>query len=667
MKRLLILAGLLAVALGVSVMQRSTAQSYLGKTTASEFPPGLDWINTDKPLTLSDLKGKIVLLDFWTYGCINCIHVIPDLQALQEKYPDELVVIGVHSAKFLNESQTENIRLIAERYGRTEPIVNDRSFEIWNSYNINAWPSFVLIDPEGKILGRHAGEGIYDLFDVVIAGMITTFEERGTLDRTPVDFNPDGVVAPRTALYFPGQVLADEAGQRLFIADSSNNRIVVTDFRGVVREVIGSGAAELRDGTFEEAGFQRPQGMALADPDTLYVADTGNHSIRLVDLAARTVSTAVGTGEQEYLFDRDSVDASSGLNSPWDVLWLDGQLFIAMAGQHQVWRYDPKEETVFLFAGSGREELRDGPAKRAGLNQPSGLATDGVSLFVADSEASAVRRIDLEPGGAVNTIVGMGLFEFGDVDGVGDEVRLQHPKAVAYSDGLLYVADTYNNKIKRIDPVTRESETLFGTGSPGWLDGEQAQFHEPGGLSVAGSKLFIADTDNQLIRVADLDTMLVSTLALSDPDGLLVREASEPARFDETLEKAASKVRAGAGVVELELTLPEGYKANDLAPLRVAWSSSSSAVQVSQPAIVAVDEPTYPLVLEFPAQFSEGKALVSGDVTIYYCREVASELCLIRQVQILLPVEVVGSDAPGGAVDEVIRVSWQPPALPAGY
>jgi len=667
MKRALILVGVLAALVGVVATRRSAAGPYVGTAPAHEFPPGLDWINTDKPLTLGDLRGKIVLLDFWTYGCINCIHVIPELQALEEKYADELVVIGVHSAKFLNESKTENIRLVAERYGRTEPIVNDLRFEVWKSYNVSAWPSFVLIDPEGNILGRHAGEGVYDAFDEDIAGMIDTFAERGTLDRTRLDLGPRGVVAPRTALRFPGKVLADAAGQRLFIADSSNDRIVVTDFLGVVQDVIGSGTAELRDGGYEVAGFKAPQGMALADPDTLYVADTGNHSIRLVDLEKRTVTTVAGTGLQRYLFGLDTVDASSGLNSPWDVLWLDGQLFVAMAGQHQVWRYDPAAGKLYLHAGSGREELRDGPALRAGLNQPSGLASDGHVLFVADSEASAVRRVDVEPGGAVNTVVGMGLFEFGDVDGVGDRVRLQHPTGLAYAGGQLYVADTYNNKVKRIDPATRESMTLLGTGEAGLVDGTEARFHEPGGLSVAGNQLFIADTNNSAIRVADLDTLDVRTLALSDPKGLLTRATNLPTLFDETLELPVTKVPVGRGKIQLELTLPAGYKANDLAPLQVTWSSSGSAVELPGGATVAVEGPTYPLVVELPASFTEGDAAVTADVTLYYCREVMAELCLIRTARIVLPIEVMSGAAQGGAAEPAVRASWQPPALPSGY
>lgn len=662
MRKLFASAAALAVLLGVSVSQPTRAQSYVGRAPAPEFPAGLDWINTDHALTLSELEGKIVLLDFWTYGCINCIHVIPELQALEERYPNELVVIGVHSAKFLNESETRNIRQVAQRYGRTHPIVNDRAFDIWRAYGIRAWPSFVFIDPEGNVLGRHEGEGIYDLFDEVIAGMIETFAARGTLDRTPLVFDTEATVEPRTALRFPGQIEADAATGRLFIADSGHDRIVVTDFAGVVLDVIGSGAGELRDGSFEEAALLRPHGMALADATTLYVADTGNHSLRRVDLEQRTVTTLAGTGEQEYLFGRTSAPASGGLNSPWDVLWHDGQLFIAMAGQHQIWRLEPGSDTLLLHAGSGMEALQDGPALRGGLNQPSGLATDGDVLFIADSEASAVRQVEVEPGGTLTTIVGLGLFEFGDEDGVGDAVRLQHPKALAYSGGQLYLADTYNHKIKRLDPATRESVTLLGTGDEGLQDGATARFYEPGGLSVAGGRLYIADTNNHAVRVADLATLEVSTLALSDPDGLLTRAAAAPPRFDEVVDLPASAVAAGTGAVVLELTLPDGYKANHLAPLQVRWSSDGAAVRPLDAAPLSVSEPAYPLRLELPAEFREGEALLSVDVVIYYCREVAAELCLIRQAQLRAAVEVrtdAGTDA--------VALTWQPPALPAGY
>ena len=677
MRKLLAVAALLAVLLGTLVGAPGSAQSYVGRAPAPEFPPGLDWINTDRELTMEELRGKIVLLDFWTYGCINCIHVIPDLHALETKYQDELVVIGVHSAKFYNESETANIRMIAQRYDRTHPIVNDAAFAIWSQYGTRAWPSFILIDPDGNVLGRHEGEGIYDLFDEVIAGMIQVFDERGTLDRTPLQLNRDAVTPPRTALRFPGHVLADPLGARLFITDSGHNRIVVTDLNGTVTTVIGDGQARLQDGAFAAASFQRPQGLALADPDTLYVADTGNHSIRLVNLAAGTVTTVAGTGSQEYLFGRSTAPAAGGLNSPWDVLWLDGQLFIAMAGQHQVWRYDPDTATVILHAGSGREELRDGVALMGGLNQPSGLATDGELLYVADSEASAIRRIDVAEGGTMGTLVGTGLFDFGDADGVGDAALLQHPKDVAFADGLLYVADTYNHKVKVLDPATRQSTTLLGTGVEGWQDGDgpEARFYEPGGLSVMGRSLYVADTNNHAVRVANLDSLVVRTLTLSDPNGLLTREAPRAVRYDEVVEVPAVTAVAGEGTLALTLTLPEGYKANHLAPLQVNLSVDGAAVQAAGALTTTVAEPEYPLDLEFPVLLSEGQGHVSADVLVYYCREVAAELCLIRHALLEVPVTVATASATEGAADAVpaasalpaVALEWQPPALPPGY
>lgn len=669
MRRLLILAALVVIVVGALLGRTGTAQSFVGRSPAPEFPPGLDWINTDKPLTLEALRGKVVLLDFWTYGCINCIHVIPELSALEEKYADELVVIGVHSAKFYNEAETGNIRMIAERYGRTHPIVNDADFSVWRAYGVRAWPTFVLVDPEGNILGRHEGEGVLRAFDATIAGTVRTFEERGTLDRARLELVSSATTPPRTPLRFPGGVLADPAGGRLFIADSGHNRLVVSDLRGRVLEVIGDGEPRLHDGGFQDASFNAPQGLTLASATSLFVADTGNHSVRLVDLERRSVTTVAGNGSQEYLFGRKSVPAAGGLNSPWDVQWLDGQLYIAMAGQHQVWKLEPGAGTVLLHAGSGREELRDGPALTAGLNQPSGLATDGRSLYVADSEASAVRLLDPGEGGDLTTLVGAGLFDFGDVDGVGPAVRLQHPKDVAYADGVLYVADTYNHKVKRIDPETRESSTLFGSGTAGWQDGtgHGAQFYEPGGVSLFGRALYVADTNNHAVRVANLDSLVVRTLELSDPDGLLARTPAKRPTYDETVALPAAVARAGAGEVRLTLRLPEGYTANHLAPLRVELSTGGATVEPLGPAVVTLAEPVYPLALEFPLTLREGAGRLSLELLVYYCRESASELCLIRHALLELPLDVVSADDAAGPPRAPVEITWQPPPLPAGY
>ena len=502
-----------------------------GTVNAPEFPAGLDWLNTAQPLAIKELRGKIVLLDFWTYCCINCMHVLPDLLRLERKYRDELVVIGVHAAKFAAERETANIREAILRYEIEHPVVNDHQMRVWQEYATRAWPTLVLIDPRGKVTGSHSGEGVFETFDSVIGEMVAYFDREGLLDRRPMHFALERDKHDPKALSFPGKVLADEEEQSLFIADTNHNRILVAALDdGQILDVIGGGEAGFVDGTFEEARLQHPQGMAR-DGDYLYIADTENHAIRRADLARRRVITIAGNGSQSRDFDsRPSPAKGRALNSPWDLELVHGVLFIAMAGSHQIWGLDLQDGIIAGHAGSGGENHVDGPLLQAALAQPSGLTTDGDVLFFADSEISSIRTADLDPrGGNVRTIVGEGLFDYGDVDGVGEEVRLQHPLGVVYADGMLYVADTYNNKIKRLQPLARSSATFAGSGEAGLLDGPGvvARFHEAGGVSAAGGKLYVADTNNHAIRVVELATRKVSTLALK---GELVFETADERR-----------------------------------------------------------------------------------------------------------------------------------------
>jgi DNA-binding beta-propeller fold protein YncE len=485
-----------------------------GETLAGEkvkIRPSLDggvaWLNTASPLKLEEFKGRVVLLDFWTLCCINCIHTLPDLARLEAKYPGVLVVIGVHTPKFDNEKETASIRKALMRYEVKHPVVNDADQNIWKRFHVSSWPTLVLIDPDGNYVGTTSGEGRYEILDHYIEKLVADAKSKGTLKSTPLDFKL-AKETEATPLYFPGKVLADAASKRLFIADSTHHRIVITDLDGKKIDVAGTGMEGLTNGSFDEARFSDPQGMALHG-NLLYVADRKNHSIRALDLKNRTVVTVAGIGKQdrEDRFGTDPGPAlKTGLNSPWDLLYVDNKVYIAMAGHHQIWWYDPTTQEVAPYAGDGRENIKDGPLAAASFAQPSGLTTDGKNLYVADSEVSAIRQVPLPPGGAVSTIVGMGLFEFGDKNGTGDDVRLQHALGVAYHDGKLYVADTYNSKIKEIDPKTRVSTTFVG--------GEKL-FNEPGGLSFAGDRLYVADTNNHRIQVIDMATKQVRTLALS--------------------------------------------------------------------------------------------------------------------------------------------------------
>lgn len=468
---------------------------------APELEGGVAWLNTAKPITLKSLRGKIVLIDFWTLCCINCIHTLPDLAKLEKKYARELVVIGVHSPKFENEKETESIRKALLRYEVKHPVVNDANQRIWRTYGASGWPSLVLIDPEGNVVAARSGEGNYDLFDRLISQLVKVHKAKGTLDTK--EFKPElAKEASPEPLRFPGKVIADPALGRIFIADSTNHRIVITDMKGKVLDVVGGNGPGMMDGTFSVASFNDPQGMAL-NGDKLIVADRKNHVLRSLDLKAKKVSRIAGTGTQGQDRDGRGKALEVGLNSPWDVLVHGKELFIALAGHHQIWRMDLEKETIAPFAGNGRETLRDGPLARSCFAQPSGLTTDGKTLWVADSETSSIRALPLDGTGEVKTVVGLDLFEFGDIDGEGDKVRLQHALGVTYLDGVLYVADTYNNKLKTLDPQTRTSKAF--------LDG----LHEPGGLFAASDgKLYVADTNNHQILIVDPKTKVKKKLVI---------------------------------------------------------------------------------------------------------------------------------------------------------
>src|SRR5437764_6390906 len=480
---------------------------------APELTGGRGWLNTNKPLSLAGLKGKVVLLDFWTYGCINCMHIIPDLKKLEKKYPNELVVIGVHSAKFENEKDTENIRRIILRYEIEHPIVNDADFKIWKAYAVNAWPTRYLIDPAGYVLGRLSGEGGYEALDKVIGDTIAEFRKRGELNEAPLKLVLEKAKVGDLPLAFPGKVLADEKTGGLFIADSDHNRLVIATMDGTLVDGGRTGAHGMVSGSFETASFSRPQGMAL-DGDKLYVADTENHLIRRIDLKARIVETMAGTGLQSHEYGQSGPAQKIALNSPWDLQVVGRTLYIAMAGPHQIWKLDLDKQEISTFAGSGREARLDGALAESAFAQPSALATDGQTLYVSDAEANIIRAINLGTNSKVRTLVGGDLFDFGDVDASGNDVRLQHPLGLARWNDKLLVADTYNHKIKLLDPSSRSVKTFAGLGRPGQTDGPRPSFYEPGGLAVANDKLYIADTNNHAIRVVDLKTKETKTLQI---------------------------------------------------------------------------------------------------------------------------------------------------------
>ncbi|MGW6868123.1 NHL domain-containing thioredoxin family protein [Streptomyces sp. NPDC054904] len=423
------------------------------------------WLNTGgKDLTLADFRGRVLILDFWTFCCINCLHVLDELRELEEKHRDTVVIVGVHSPKFVHEADHAAVVDAVERYEVHHPVLDDPELATWKQYAVRAWPTLVVIDPEGYVVAQHAGEGHAHAIERLVEELEAEHEAKGTLRRGDGPYVAPEPVA--TDLRFPGKALLLPSGNFL-VSDSTRHQLVELspDGETVVRRV-GSGSRG-----FTAESFSEPQGLTLLPDGRVVVADTVNHALRTFDPVTGAVETVAGTGRQWWQGSPTSGPALEvDLSSPWDVAWWQGKVWIAMAGVHQLWTWDPETAAVAVAAGTTNEGLVDGPAAEAWFAQPSGLAAAGDRLWIADSETSALRYVQAPSDGsadgsadgyAIVTAVGSGLFDFGHRDGDAAQALLQHPLGVtALPDGSVAVCDTYNHALRRYDPATGQVSTL---------------------------------------------------------------------------------------------------------------------------------------------------------------------------------------------------------------
>ncbi|MBL0886056.1 thioredoxin-like domain-containing protein [Myceligenerans indicum] len=592
----------------------------LPRVRASELA-GRGWLNTGgRELTLADLRGKIVVLDFWTFCCVNCLHVLDELRELEAAHRDELVIVGVHSPKFEHEADPEALAAAVERYEVHHPVLDDPELVTWGAYTARAWPTLVVIDPEGYIVAQMAGEGHASALTALVAELIEEHDAKGTLHRGDGPYVPP--VPASGTLRFPAKAIALPSGN-LLVADAGHHSLaeLAGDGETLVRR-IGSGERGLADGGPGEARFSEPNGICLLPQEArdafgcdVVVADTVNHALRGVRLADGVVTTLAGTGRQFMVgglenheertgeFDPDaSYDARSiRLSSPWDVTWSAalGALVVAMAGNHTLWAVgslggtEGREGQVRLrarlLAGTMNEGLEDGPGTSAWLAQPSGLAEsigpdgqpDGM-LWLADSETSALRRVtpvdlrnspealsyvgevtpDHLPGVAVVTAVGSGLFDFGHRDGFSDAARLQHPLDVAaLPDGSVVVADTYNGALRRFVPDVEGAERADRESLGGMYGG----FRIPGEVTTLATGL--AEPSGVLVQVSgdELHVTVVESAAhrltrIPVPADLVGEVLDSGARHTR---RPATDVTAGRLRLEVPFEPAPGQKLDD--------------------------------------------------------------------------------------------------------
>ncbi|MCD8534541.1 MAG: hypothetical protein LR011_07055 [Verrucomicrobia bacterium] len=566
------------------------ADQHSDELKAPEFPPSRTWFNSP-PLSLQrELKGKVVVLDFWTYCCINCIHILPDLAGLERKYAGYPVAfVGVHSAKFENEKLDQNILQAVLRYEIEHPVINDDEMIMWRGLGVRSWPSMAVIGPKGNLLLMVSGEGKKDLIDACISETLNFYSpDLFRHDPVPMELERDkpAHTQDEQPLRFPGKLAMDPDQQTLYISDSNHNRILVTSSEGHFLHAIGNGRVGLVDGDYASARFNRPQGIAWHN-GRLYVADAENHALREIDPTTHMVKTLAGNGKQGRDYRGGTRGSDQPLSTPWDVVGYRDSILIAMAGTHQIWKWDILQQAASQISGDGSEQnLNSTKADEVAWAQPSGLSVMHQSLMVADSESSTIRALDLQNytsrplvGGDSNEP--RNLFDFGDRDGIGDEAALQHPLGVLFhpSTGSILVADTYNHKIKILNLSQRQISTLAGTGVAGYQDGpfSQAQFSEPSGFAFHPARplVYVADTNNHRIRILNMEARLVSTMVLTG-----IPEALEPyapgvfslAGFPVHEQKSAPAVLAlppdqnQSTSVTLLFQLPDGCKYNELAP-----------------------------------------------------------------------------------------------------
>ena len=364
---------------------------------APELGKGSAWLNVDRPLTMSELRGSVVILDFWTYCCVNCMHMQPVLKVIEERFADDpVVVIGVHSGKFTAEQSADHVQQATARFGVTHPVVVDDEMTIWARFNIRSWPTLVVVRPDGSIASIAPGEPDVDTLDAFIRRELELARQDGTL----ASCKPEIVQQPapeHTPLVYPGKAFP-LPGSRIAISDSGHHRVLVCDSDGKVLHAIGGGLRGLSDGGFDEAAFDDPQGGCWHQ-GALFIADAGNHAIRRIDLDKAIVTTVAGIGQLGVRSPETRVKARSvALRSPWDLCSTADAIYVAMAGSHQIWKFWPAEGEIEVYAGTGVEALLDGPVARSAWAQPSGICEYNAVLYIADSETSAVRAIDLATG-----------------------------------------------------------------------------------------------------------------------------------------------------------------------------------------------------------------------------------------------------------------------------
>ncbi len=597
-----------------------------------------EWLNVVRPLEISDLKDRIVLLDFWTYACVNCTQTIQEVRKLEEQFGSKLTVIGVHSGKFDNEKNLLQIRKAIIRNDITHPVINDSKMRIWDSFKIGAWPSFVLIDPRGNVVKTYVGEaGVFGA-KVGIKKLISEYKYELNRDALPLALEKYGIDG--NILSFPTKIeyAADFSYKShhlpaLFIANTGKNEILVTSLSGNVIAKIGSGTADFQDGNFETASFNAPQGL-LYRSGKLYVADTGNHVLREIDFKKSTVTTLIGSGQRGEAFnEKQTIEANSfDLASPTDIEFFPNHenIVIANSGMHQILTYNIAKDTISVLAGSGVEGISDGKYPDNQLAQTADLVAYNRKLYFLDSETSSLRVMD--ESGEVKTLIGSDLFKFGNKNGGKSDALMQHPLGLMVDDTGVYISDSFNHVIRKYDFAAGKISNFVGStknsdGGDNFGSASATEFNQPEGVISVLNNFYVADTNNNRIVVINRGSLKSSLLDVMLPlkmpkEGFL--------EYLPNLKKAPDvKVKADTEIM-LKVDLKKGWKINELGPsfinlLEVVSSDKANLVKVFDWSDIKNKE------MQSPKLKAGEKYILQG--VVYYCEDKSNALCYVKSYE----------------------------------
>lgn len=590
------------------------------------------WFNVSRPLEASDLKDRIVLLDFWTYACVNCIQALPEIKKLEKEFGSKITIIGVHSGKFDNEKDFAAIRKAILKYDITHPVVNDPQLKVWNNFDVKAWPTFILINPHGNIVKTYVGENEAEKIKGDVKKLVSKYKYQINRDPLPVVLEKFGMIG--NVLDFPTKLeyAADFTYKTrhvpaIFIANSGQNNIIASSLTGDIIVKIGSTKEGFEDGSFDVASFRAPQGLLYSD-GKLYVADTGNHALRVIDFKEGKVKTIIGSGQRGEIVEKEFIEAKNlDLASPTDIEFFPDKntIVIANSGTHQILSYNIKKQTVSVLAGNGDEGIDDGKYPENSLAQTADMSAYGRKLYFVDSESSSLRVLD--ESGNVKTLIGKGLFEFGHTNGDKNRAAMQHPLGLIVDDTGAYVADSFNHVIRKYDFSSGQIRDLIGMGSRGDKVGGNTQFDEPEGIVTVLDRFYIADSNNNRILIVGRGSLNSELLDIMPPlklpkEGFL--------QYLPNLKKSEdAKVKSGVEVT-IKINVKDGWKINEAGPSFINLLEMVKATQANM--VTSFDWHSIKAKEMKMPKLEEGKDyLLQG--TIYYCEDKKNALCYIKSYE----------------------------------